>query len=390
MIITQSVTLQLLIHLFSQIIKLFNKKGTFLMINPQAPKITSNNGVTISGVQLGGAAQATALNVAGTPAQQLSVKGIKNPINEGGASINSAAIGSAPKFSPRAANALKLVVNKKESSNFNSAEHSDRINEEYNILFGFEGAACIPNEDPISSSYNNMIADRKMFFTTESCVSRYTSLFNILENRSNPLLRNKGQIQSRVFKDFQQQPTFNGGPDGHRYHCDCQLSTCQVCLQRAKQSNKNVDGFVSRKDRPTRRDIIDGEQNDAMETQQNMFFLGNGRETNGALFVTAKLQHRETNQRDDDDRPTIENRKGKHQNPLGSHSAQQGIQRDQGSEKSSNLSKSIDSQKLRQHLSNNKRKSNGVRDLNGNSGEQLSDDEEGDDNDGANAHRSNK
>lgn len=118
-----------------------------------------------------------------------------NKINEG-LSLNSAAIGSAPKFSPRAAKALKLAVNKKESSNFNgSAENSDRINEEYNLMFGQDMFGVIPNEDPISSSVNNVIAERKMFVTTESCVSRYTSLFNILETRSNPLLSNKGRIQ---------------------------------------------------------------------------------------------------------------------------------------------------------------------------------------------------
>lgn len=54
-----------IIILLILIISYLLKKG--FMKNPSASKLASNNGVNISGVLLGGAGQATGLNVLGTP-----------------------------------------------------------------------------------------------------------------------------------------------------------------------------------------------------------------------------------------------------------------------------------------------------------------------------------
>lgn len=80
-------------------------------------------------------------------------------------------------------------------------DHSDRLDEDFQMLseaFANEGAeeSC---GGPLRASFDTRL---KSLFNTESCVTKYNTLSQVLEKRTNPLLKDKGKIGARRFHEF--------------------------------------------------------------------------------------------------------------------------------------------------------------------------------------------
>jgi hypothetical protein len=131
---------------------------------------------------------------------------------------------------------LKMAALRQDSNNIN-CDHSERLNEDFMIVseaFNFDGNLDDALFNKLGSSTDNKIAERKQIINTDCYVRRYSELSNVLENRKNPLLQDKGKITQRVFLD----------QSAKKKRCGCDYpDTCKHC-----------NGYVSRKDRPTRYD----------------------------------------------------------------------------------------------------------------------------------------